>query len=1362
MAYQQENRFREKVEEKRKKMIDTLFEYIENNPTSWESGWYRMPSESPINGKTQKKYKGMNAFYLSIISAMKGYTDPRWVTYNQAQEMGANVKSGEKSSEVFYWSWYDKKTKKPFDESTLDGMTKDEAQQYRDENVRPVLKFYQVFNANQCHNMPEYVRDNKTPEMELEERAKQVEIIERVIANSAAPVNYDGGNRAYYSPMTDSIHLPEVERFKSMQDFYATALHEIAHSTGHKDRLNREISNGFGSPNYAREELRAELASVFMQVELGISVEGRHFENHGAYLASWLKAVKNNNKEFFAAAADAEKIADYVSENYAQEKKIEEEIATEEPKFEQDKSFEKQVDMTFTGELPSSEAVLVRPETPFCLRLVGFNNLPMLITQKHIKDINHPEEENNSQYHGLSVDIIKGLPKYLENPVMILESISKNNSEKNNNIVIVVTDCIDHKNRPIIVAIQPNGSGKYNSIRIDSNFILSFYGRQNFGKFIENTINQNKILYWDKEKSQKLYRDMQVQFPQGLYNLDSNTIIRKAKAFVNSLEAKSQNNLNVSENTSKKADNSEQAQQVGQAEQDIYGLIYNWKGLKEENSIYTASELAELDEAFVPEERYDGAVAANKTYMVIRLTGKNQEETEQNIRRFLTGEYNKEEVMPHDDWYWETVTENFFTGEQNPTTIDYIKKLQLSESDLVMRSNESISEKVREPYRSYLIEQERNPEAVYFKRIGDFYEVMGENAKIAAEELGLTLTGRDVGLDERVPMCGVPFHAVDKYIDKLREKFDVMKDGENDIEYLSRKEENTKENYILDFKLNYSNEMLLSNELAKLGYKRDDSVFERNQNNDIAATEAGIPYWTNEIKYIGKDGRSIVGLYGRTSNGIIIEATDITRFTLNGIEKSEMEDIVKVLRGFGVYATIEQSEQARQDEQIEKAEQVQQVGQVKKWRNIELSENQIGDERGKSTRINMSKSGEYSSFVFFVPTKFLRKDEKTGAIQLSVNADFNYTLMRGNQRVELTGEELCQAMAGKVIGKRTQRLLSAENAKTLSDLEHNVPEEMRNYPNWCVFTTRWNEQKGKKDKSIYSPTLGVDSEGKMQWASIDKPETWTTFEAALTFAKENDCAGLVFALNGEGISCIDLDKAIVKDGKLNDKPTDKPEGTMSSIAEKLTSEMLDTYIETSASGNGIHIFVKDDILANGKYKNRAETPDGEIEVYDEKRFISMTGNIRSKTVRLGKSPIATTSWLQGKLGEKVLIKNNNVAPPRKGQGIDRSDRALIERIQRSKSAADFNALFNGDNMLGDNSRSDFKLLNILAFFSDCDAMQMERLFKESKLYRPEKGEQYVQRSVRKAIDTLNTRISEKALGSSNVRGNGGGKRGSTK
>ena len=150
--------YRQKIEEKRQIMLDTLIQYIESNPEAQESGWYHTASENPINGKTNKQYKGLNAFYLSVIGAMKGYSDPRWVTFNQAKELGANVKSGEKSSEVFYWSWYDKKLKKPFEEETLSGMTKEEAQQYRDENVRAVLKYYQVFNAEQCQNMPEYTK----------------------------------------------------------------------------------------------------------------------------------------------------------------------------------------------------------------------------------------------------------------------------------------------------------------------------------------------------------------------------------------------------------------------------------------------------------------------------------------------------------------------------------------------------------------------------------------------------------------------------------------------------------------------------------------------------------------------------------------------------------------------------------------------------------------------------------------------------------------------------------------------------------------------------------------------------------------------------------------------------------------------------------------------------------------------------------------------------------------------------------------------------------------------------------------------------------------------------------------------------
>ena len=463
--------YKEKIEEKRKKVVDTLISFIEQDPTQWEAGWYRAPSVSPMNGKTQKNYKGLNAFYLYVIAAMKGYRDPRWLTFNQVKELGGNVRNGEKSSEVFFWTWYDKKTKKPFEAKTLEGMSEEEKLEYKKENVRPVIKFYQVFNGQQCENIPEY-EVVQTPTMAEEERARQNDLIETVIANSEAPIQYNGGNRAYYSPMSDSIHLPEIKDFKTMQDYYATALHEIAHSTGHESRLNRSLKGMFGSPDYAREELRAELASVFMQTELGISVEGKHFENHGAYLASWLKAVKDNPKEFYSAASDAEKIADYVSAHYLKE---------------------------------------------------------------HVRE-------------------------------------------------------------------------------------------------------------------------------------------------------------------------------------DIYGVIYDWQGLKEENSLYTAKQLKEIDPAFVEgADRYEGGFSGDKTYTVYKLTGSDHVETEQNIRKFLTGGYNVTgDMVMYDGWYWETVDTNLFTYRWNETTLEYIKRLGIQDEDLRMKEGEvsqtADAEMVGERFSNEPIEQAKQAE----------------------------------------------------------------------------------------------------------------------------------------------------------------------------------------------------------------------------------------------------------------------------------------------------------------------------------------------------------------------------------------------------------------------------------------------------------------------------------------------------------------------------------------------------------------------------------------------------------------------------------------------------------------------------
>ncbi len=323
--------FKEKVEEKRKELVDTLLKYIETNPERWERGWYSVSNESAFNPISQKRYKGLNAFYLYALGEMHGYKDPRWLTFKQAKDLGANVKQGEHSANIFYWNLYDKSTKQSFSEETVKDLNEEERNKYFEDNVRPVLKYYQVFNAEQCDNMPEYKKTAEQQSMAEEERAQQNAVIERVISNSSAPIFY-GGNQAYYNPGTDSIRLPEIENFKSMQDYYATALHEIAHSTGHESRLNRDIKNTFGTQKYAKEELRAELASIFMQIDMGLRIEGKHFENHGAYLASWLRAVKQDVKEFYSASADAEKISEYVAKNYAQEKVIAQEIQKEEHK----------------------------------------------------------------------------------------------------------------------------------------------------------------------------------------------------------------------------------------------------------------------------------------------------------------------------------------------------------------------------------------------------------------------------------------------------------------------------------------------------------------------------------------------------------------------------------------------------------------------------------------------------------------------------------------------------------------------------------------------------------------------------------------------------------------------------------------------------------------------------------------------------------------------------------------------------------------------------------------------------------------------------------------------------------------------
>ena len=158
-----------------------------------------------------------------------------------------------------------------------------------------------VFNAEQIDPMPE--REVRPITWEPQERVRCI------LDHSGAKLFHDQGDRAFYRPSTDSIHLPARAQFDSVEAYYAVALHELSHWTGEKSRLDRDLAHPFGSLGYAKEELRAEIASFMLGEELGV---GHDPSNHAAYVKSWIKVLQDDPKELFRASAAAEKIMDYV------------------------------------------------------------------------------------------------------------------------------------------------------------------------------------------------------------------------------------------------------------------------------------------------------------------------------------------------------------------------------------------------------------------------------------------------------------------------------------------------------------------------------------------------------------------------------------------------------------------------------------------------------------------------------------------------------------------------------------------------------------------------------------------------------------------------------------------------------------------------------------------------------------------------------------------------------------------------------------------------------------------------------------------------------------------------------------------
>ncbi|MDE3029593.1 MAG: DUF1738 domain-containing protein, partial [Paracoccaceae bacterium] len=239
--------------------------------------------------------------------------DPRWLTYKQAAAEGAQVRGGSRGTRIEYWKFRDEQVKR--DETgapVLDAQGQPVKIQV--ELDRPRRFTAVVFNAAQIDGLPPLPARVLQPEPARHDRA------EAILSNSHAAIRHVPGDRAYYSPATDSIILPERQQFKGPDAYYATALHELGHWTGHASRLDRDLAHPFGSAGYAREELRAEIASLMLGEQLEI---GHDPGQHAAYVKSWIKVLQDDPAEIFRAASAAEKINTYVM-SFEHERALEE------------------------------------------------------------------------------------------------------------------------------------------------------------------------------------------------------------------------------------------------------------------------------------------------------------------------------------------------------------------------------------------------------------------------------------------------------------------------------------------------------------------------------------------------------------------------------------------------------------------------------------------------------------------------------------------------------------------------------------------------------------------------------------------------------------------------------------------------------------------------------------------------------------------------------------------------------------------------------------------------------------------------------------------------------------------------------
>lgn len=279
------------------RITDQIVSSLEKGIKPWTQPWNAGHAAGPVTRPLRfngEAYSGINILTLWASAMERGFAAPIWMTFKQAQELGAHVRKGEKGSPVVYANTIQKTE---IDEATGDDV----------DVTIPFMKGYTVFNVEQIDGLPPHYYALRESSRNPDERVAHAEAF--FAAMGARILN--GGNAAYYRPASDHIQMPLFEAFFNAQSYYATLAHESVHWTRHPSRLDRSFEQQqWGDVGYAKEELVAELGAAFLCADLELKLEDRN--DHAAYIGSWLKVLRNDKRAIFAAAAHAQRAVDYL------------------------------------------------------------------------------------------------------------------------------------------------------------------------------------------------------------------------------------------------------------------------------------------------------------------------------------------------------------------------------------------------------------------------------------------------------------------------------------------------------------------------------------------------------------------------------------------------------------------------------------------------------------------------------------------------------------------------------------------------------------------------------------------------------------------------------------------------------------------------------------------------------------------------------------------------------------------------------------------------------------------------------------------------------------------------------------------